>query len=90
MPPATTPPTCCAGVRDPAAVGRIVDRVTEITGLDRRRSSGPPGRVDAGAFAREVQRDDGRVVSAYDPSVTSADPSRAGRAAAPPTRSSTR
>ncbi len=63
------------GVRDPAAVSRIVDRVTALTGLDRKTVERAAGRIDARGFAREILRDDGRLVSVYDPSVTIADPS---------------
>ncbi len=62
------------GVQDADAVGRLVDRVSALTGLDRATVARAAGRVDAGDFLREIRRDHGRRASAYDPAVGSADP----------------
>ncbi|HZP49249.1 MAG TPA: hypothetical protein VFB07_11970 [Vicinamibacterales bacterium] len=62
------------GRSDPLALGRIVDRVSELTGLDKgfvRRSG---GRIDVGAYLREVFRSEGKLGSVYDSNVTSFDP----------------
>jgi len=60
------------GESDPAAVERLVQRVTAITGLDpglvRRRA----GRVDTASFLKE--RQPGRVGSPYDGAVAALDP----------------
>lgn len=62
------------GVQDAAAVGRIVDRVTELTGLDRATVSATAGRVDAEDFARAAGRERGRRMSVYDAAVLGAEP----------------
>ncbi|MFO1142628.1 MAG: peptidase S10 [Amaricoccus sp.] len=72
------------GVRDPAAVGRVVDRVTALTGLDRATVARAAGRVDAGDFLREIRRDEGRRASPYDPAVASEDPDPGGGRGADP------
>lgn len=58
------------GVHDPAAVTRLVDRVTELTGLDRAAVAREDGRISAGEFARESRRDDHMRTSVYDGTVT--------------------
>ena len=62
------------GRRDPAAVERLVGKVTAYTGLnpDFVRKSG--GRIQIGAFLRELYRDKGRIASVYDANVTQEDP----------------
>jgi carboxypeptidase C (cathepsin A) len=57
------------GVGDAAAVGRIVDRVTALTGLDRQVVARARGRIDSGDFAREVRRDARQRTSVYDATV---------------------
>jgi carboxypeptidase C (cathepsin A) len=58
------------GVHDPAAVARLVDRVTALTGLDRTTVASMDGRIDAGEFARESRREDHLRASVYDGTVT--------------------
>lgn len=62
------------GPGDADAVARMSTRVAALTGLDpalvRRRG----GRIDLWTFQREVRRDDGRIVSAYDGTVGGLDP----------------
>lgn len=58
------------GVHDSAAVARLVDRVTALTGLDRSAVAREDGRIDAGEFARESRRDDHLRASVYDATVT--------------------
>jgi carboxypeptidase C (cathepsin A) len=62
------------GKSDPQALARLVDKVTELTGLDKTfvRQSG--GRLDIGAFLRESHREQGKIGSVYDSNVTSFDP----------------
>lgn len=58
------------GVHDSAAVARLVDRVTALTGLDRSAVAREDGRIDAGEFVRESRRDDHLRASVYDATVT--------------------
>ena len=62
------------GVQDEAAIDRIVERVTALTGLGRSFVERADGRIGRDAFAREVLRDEGRLASPYDTRVASADP----------------
>ena len=62
------------GVEDQAAVARIVDRVTAITGLDRQVVARAEGRIDSSGFAREIRRDERRRTSVYDATVSAASP----------------
>jgi carboxypeptidase C (cathepsin A) len=62
------------GARDPAAVERIVQRVAAYTGLDPTVVRRLGGRVDLPTFAREFQRDQGRISSRYDVNVSAYDP----------------
>jgi len=62
------------GVGDKGAVGRIVERVTALTGLDRAVVADTAGRVDAADFARAAGRAAGRRMSVYDAAVLGADP----------------
>jgi carboxypeptidase C (cathepsin A) len=62
------------GQSDPAAVGRIVDRVTRYTGLDPALVRRMGGRIDTQTFLRELYRDQGRIASIYDANVTAYDP----------------
>jgi len=62
------------GRRDPAAVDRIVRRVTAYTGLDPAFVRRSGGRIEARAFLRELYRAEGRLGSWYDSNVTAMDP----------------
>jgi carboxypeptidase C (cathepsin A) len=62
------------GRSDPAAVQRIVERVTRYTGLDPTLVKHMGGRIDPGVFLRELYRDQGKLASAYDSNVTTWDP----------------
>jgi carboxypeptidase C (cathepsin A) len=62
------------GRSDPAATGRIVTRVAELTGLDPALVARLGGRVDTQTFLREVHRADGTIGSIYDSNVTAFDP----------------
>jgi carboxypeptidase C (cathepsin A) len=63
-----------AGRSDPAATGRMVENVTQLTGLDRTLVTRLGGRVDIGTFLRESHRDQGKIGSVYDSNVTAWDP----------------
>jgi carboxypeptidase C (cathepsin A) len=65
------------GPRDSAAVGRMVDRVTALTGLDPALVRRLGGRIDKDSFLREFDRADGKVGAVYDATVTAYDPSPA-------------
>ena len=62
------------GRQDPAAVDRIVKRVTEYTGLDETDVRHMGGRIDSRAFLRDLYRDQGKLGSWYDSNVTAYDP----------------
>ncbi len=62
------------GRRDPDAVKRLVDKVTTYTGLNRAFVERSGGRIEIGAFLRELYRDKGRIASVYDSNVTQEDP----------------
>ena len=62
------------GKSDPQAQARLVDKVTQLTGLDRTFVQRSGGRLETQAYLREVFRSDGRLGSRYDPNVTALDP----------------
>ncbi len=62
------------GRRDPAAVDRIVGKVTAYTGLNPTFVRASGGRIDSRAYLRELYRDTGRIGSWYDSNVTQDDP----------------
>ena len=62
------------GRSDPQATPRIVKRVVELTGLEEQFVRRSGGRLDIGAYLREVFRETGKIGSVYDSNVTSFDP----------------
>ncbi len=62
------------GVRDPAAVSRMTERVAALTGLDRAIAARYLGRLDTDVFLHELERSQERVGSLYDATVTRTDP----------------
>ena len=62
------------GRSDPQAQTRIVKRVTELTGLEEEFVRRAGGRLEIGAYLREVFREEGKLGSVYDSNVTSFDP----------------
>jgi carboxypeptidase C (cathepsin A) len=62
------------GRQDPAAVDRIVAKVTAYTGLDPVTVKRMGGRIESRAFLRELYRDQGKLGSWYDSNVTAFDP----------------
>jgi carboxypeptidase C (cathepsin A) len=62
------------GRSDPQALPRIVNRVTELTGLEEEFVRRAGGRLEIGAYLREVFREEGKIGSVYDSNVTSYDP----------------
>jgi carboxypeptidase C (cathepsin A) len=62
------------GHSDSVALAGMVDRVTELTGLPREFVQRSGGRIEIGAYLREVHRDKDEIGSVYDSNVTSFDP----------------
>ena len=62
------------GRQDPAAVERIVQRVTAYTGLNETDVRHMGGRIESRAFLRDLYRDKGKLGSWYDSNVTAFDP----------------
>jgi carboxypeptidase C (cathepsin A) len=62
------------GRRDPAAVDRLVQKVTGYTGLDPEFVKRSGGRIEIRAFLRELYRGQGKIGSVYDSNVTQDDP----------------
>jgi carboxypeptidase C (cathepsin A) len=62
------------GRSDPAATQAMIAHVTEMTGLDPQFVKYSGGRLETGAFLREVHRSQGTIGSVYDSNVTAPDP----------------
>jgi carboxypeptidase C (cathepsin A) len=62
------------GRSDPEATPRIVKHVAEMTGLELEFVRRSGGRLEIGAYLREVFRESGKIGSVYDSNVTSYDP----------------
>lgn len=58
------------GTQDEAAVARLTDRVSALTGIDPEAVAREEGRIDGGEFARESRRDERLQTSVYDATVT--------------------
>jgi len=66
--------TLIKGPKDQAATDAMVSKVTEMTGLDPEFVKYSGGRLETGAFLREVHREKGEIGSVYDSNVTLPDP----------------
>jgi carboxypeptidase C (cathepsin A) len=66
--------TLLKGRSDPDASQKMIQRVTELTGLDPAFVKYSGGRLETGAYLREVFREQGKLGSVYDSNVTSFDP----------------
>lgn len=66
--------TLLAGNSDPAATQAMIQKVTQMTGLDPNFVKVSGGRLDTGAYLREVYREEGKIGSVYDSNVSSYDP----------------
>jgi len=62
------------GRSDPEATPRIVKQVTAMTGLEEEFVRRAGGRLEIGAYLREVFRESGKIGSVYDSNVTGFDP----------------
>ncbi|HWG21879.1 MAG TPA: hypothetical protein VG225_15215 [Terracidiphilus sp.] len=66
--------TLLKGRSDEAAEQKLIQRVTEMTGLDPSFVKYSGGRLETGAYLREAHREEGKLGSVYDSNVTSFDP----------------
>ena len=66
--------TLLKGRSDEAATQKMIAKVTEMTGLDPSFVKFSGGRLETGAYLREVHREEGKLGSVYDSNVTSFDP----------------
>jgi carboxypeptidase C (cathepsin A) len=66
--------TLIHGRFDQAATDRMIAKVTEMTGLDPEFVKYSGGRLETGAYLREVHREQGKLGSVYDSNVTTFDP----------------
>jgi carboxypeptidase C (cathepsin A) len=66
--------TLLKGRSDPDAEKKMIEHVTELTGLDPTFVKYAGGRIETGAYLREVHREEGKLGSVYDSNVTSYDP----------------
>jgi carboxypeptidase C (cathepsin A) len=66
--------TLIKGHSDADAEKKMIARVTEMTGLDPTFVKYSGGRLEIGAYLREVHREEGKLGSVYDSNVTSYDP----------------
>jgi carboxypeptidase C (cathepsin A) len=66
--------TLIKGPADPAATNAMIQRVTEMTGLDPQFVKFSGGRLETRAFLREIHREKGEIGSVYDSNVTDPDP----------------
>jgi carboxypeptidase C (cathepsin A) len=66
--------TLLKGRADQEATKAMIQHVTELTGLDPAFVRVSGGRIETGAYLREVFREEGKLGSVYDSNVTSFDP----------------
>jgi carboxypeptidase C (cathepsin A) len=66
--------TLLKGRSDPDAQQRMIQHVTELTGLDPQFVKFSGGRIDTEAYLREAWREQGKLGSVYDSNVTMFDP----------------
>jgi carboxypeptidase C (cathepsin A) len=66
--------TLVHGQADQAATDAMIKKVTDMTGLDPTFVKESGGRLETGAYLREVHREQGKLGSVYDSNVTSFDP----------------
>jgi len=66
--------TLLKGRSDPDAEQKMIQHVTELTGLDPSFVKYSGGRLETGAYLREAWREQGKLGSIYDSNVTMFDP----------------
>ena len=62
------------GPKDAAAVGRMAQHVSQLTGINEELVKQLGGRVDKDAFLREFDRQQGKVAAFYDVTISAYDP----------------
>ena len=62
------------GHSDPQALDRMIQQVTQMTGLEEQFVRRSGGRLETQAYLREVYREHGKIGSIYDSNVTGFDP----------------
>jgi carboxypeptidase C (cathepsin A) len=62
------------GRSDDAATQQMIEHVTQMTGLDANFVKYSGGRLETGAYLRQVHRADSKIGSIYDSNVTAPDP----------------
>jgi carboxypeptidase C (cathepsin A) len=62
------------GPKNQAATDAMIAKITEMTGLDPQFVRYSGGRLETGAYLREVHREQGEIGSVYDSNVTLPDP----------------
>jgi carboxypeptidase C (cathepsin A) len=63
-----------AGNSDPALQQAMIQKVTQMTGLDPTYVKESGGRLETRSYLREVRREQGKIGSVYDSNVTMLDP----------------
>jgi carboxypeptidase C (cathepsin A) len=63
-----------AGTSNPTLQQAMIQKVTEMTGLDPTYVKESGGRLETGSYLREVRREEGKIGSVYDSNVTMLDP----------------
>jgi carboxypeptidase C (cathepsin A) len=63
-----------AGTSNPTLQQAMIQKVTEMTGLDPTYVKNSGGRLETGSYLREVRREEGKIGSVYDSNVTMVDP----------------
>jgi carboxypeptidase C (cathepsin A) len=63
-----------AGNSNPALEQAMIQKVTQMTGLDSTYVKESGGRLETGSYLREVRREQGKIGSVYDSNVTMLDP----------------
>ncbi len=66
--------TLMQGRSNPAATAAMINKVTELTGLDPLFVKRSGGRIETQAYLREIYRAEGKLGSRYDSNVTAWDP----------------
>ncbi|HEX7341796.1 MAG TPA: peptidase S10 [Rhodanobacteraceae bacterium] len=66
--------TLMQGRSDPAAYAAMIQKVTQLTGLDPTYVKQSGGRISTGSYLREVHRSEGKIGSVYDSNYATWDP----------------
>ena len=66
--------TSCVRPKDAAAVARMAQHVSELTGINEELVKRLGGRIGEDAFLREFDRQQGKVAAYYDATISAYDP----------------